>query len=185
VNLRENFNGRLPFRPSPRYGTLDFAPGAPMKRLLPLCLLPFLAACNAPPQDGPAGRITNIFERPEPEPPAPEPLPPQVLAALPAGVPPSVVQRGGDGCYLLSIEVTTPPSGYPLRDAAGNLVCDGGPLVASAVTPAPLPGVTAAAAPAPLPFPLPGSPERLDGSAPPLVPGSITPPAPLAPLNPG
>ncbi|HVG48124.1 MAG TPA: hypothetical protein VM899_08320 [Rubellimicrobium sp.] len=159
-----------------------------MKRLLPLCLLPLLAACEAPPQDGPAGRIANIFERSEAEaaePPAPAPLPPQVLAALPAGVPPTVVQRGGDGCYILTIEVTTPPSGYPLRDALGNPVCDGSPMAAPAVAPAALPGVTAAVEPAPLPFPLPGSPARLDGSAPPLVSGSITPPAPLAPLNPG
>jgi hypothetical protein len=139
-----------------------------MKRLLPLCLLPLLAACEAPPQDGPVGRVANIFERPEAEPPAPEPLPPQVLAALPAGVPPSVVQRSGDGCYLLSIEVTTPPSGYPLRDAAGNLVCDAGATpVASLAT-----------------GPIADTPPGTIGT-PPLVTGSITPPAPLAPLNPG
>ncbi len=58
------------------------------------------------------------------QPPAAEPLPPQVLAALPTGAPPSVVTRNTDGCYLLTVERTDPPSGFPLRDAAGNPVCE-------------------------------------------------------------
>lgn len=58
------------------------------------------------------------------EPPAAQPLPPQVLAALPTGVPSSVVTRNTDGCYLLTLERTDPPSGFPLRDAAGNPVCE-------------------------------------------------------------
>ncbi|EYD72945.1 hypothetical protein Rumeso_04821 [Rubellimicrobium mesophilum DSM 19309] len=133
-----------------------------MKRLLPLALLPLLAACEAPSDQpgAPHGGLAGLFQHPEAEPPAPEPLPPQVLAALPAGVPPTVVQQGADGCYLLTIEVTDPPTGYPLRDAAGTPVCEGG-AVAMATDPAPIPGASA-----------------------PLAPGSITPPAPIAPLNP-
>jgi hypothetical protein len=144
-----------------------------MKRLIPLCLLPLLAACEAPSNDLSTGGVTNIFQEPTPVPPAPAPLPPQVLAALPAGVPPSVVQQGPNGCYLLSIEVTVPPSGYPLRDAAGNPVCEGGPAAIGPIDSGPIDsGLVAGAAPAPF-------------GAPPLAPGSITPPAPLAPLNPG
>lgn len=146
-----------------------------MKRL-PLLLLPLLAACAVPSPEagtGPAG-LAGLFERPEAEPEAPPPLPPQVVAALPAGVPQSVVVRNGDGCYLVSVEVTVPPSGYPLEDAAGNPICDG-TLAASAPVPAPI-AAPITAAPAPV--------VGLD-TAPPLVPGtSITPPAPIAPPNP-
>ena len=124
-----------------------------MKRLLPLALLPFLAACEAPSDATGDAAVA-------------EPLPPQVLSALPAGVPPSVVVRNSDGCYLLSVEVTTPPSGYPLRDAAGNVVCDAG------------------SAPAIAPSDLGALPPPALGDASTLAPGSITPPAPLAPLNP-
>jgi hypothetical protein len=128
-----------------------------MKRLLPLALLPLLAACEVPPDEAGAtsarGRIASLLDRPEAE---PAPLPPQVLAALPSGVPPTVVTRNADGCYLLTIEVTTPPTGYPLRDAAGTPVCDGDATVAQA-----------------------------DLAAAPPASGTITPPAPLAPLNPG
>jgi hypothetical protein len=142
-----------------------------MKRLALLFPI-LLAACEAPPATEeappPSGVFTSIFQGPEPEPVAPEPLPPQVLAALPAGVPPSVVQRGVDGCFLLSIEVTVPPTGYPLRDTAGNPICEGSTAPVAPIDP----GLLAGAAPAGL-------------GAPPLTPGSITPPAPLAPLNPG
>ena len=128
-----------------------------MKRLLPLALLPLLAACEVPPEE----MGGSLFEEPSAEPAAPAPLPPQVLAALPAGVPPSVVTRNADGCYLLTLEVTTPPTGYPLRDAAGNPVCEGSPVAVTATDLTPIPGAAA-----------------------PLAPGSITPPAPIAPLNP-
>jgi hypothetical protein len=146
-----------------------------MKRLLPLALLPLLAACEVPPDGSGAasGDLASIFERPEAEPPAPEPLPPQVLSALPAGVPPSVVKQGADGCYLLTIEVTNPPTGYPLRDATGTPVCEGGPVV---VASAPEAATDLA--------PIPNSPE-VAVTPTPLIPGSTTPPAPLAPLNPG
>ena len=134
-----------------------------MKRLLPLALLPILAACEVPPEElagtPTSGEATAV---------APAPLPPQVLSALPAGVPTSVVTRNADGCYLLTLEVTTPPTGYPLRDAAGNQVCEGSPVVAAATDLASVPG----------------SPEVAVAPTP-QIPGSITPPAPLAPLNPG
>ncbi|MBP1805023.1 hypothetical protein [Rubellimicrobium aerolatum] len=150
-----------------------------MKRL-PLLLLPLLAACAAPAPEGGSlpGGLGGIFARPEAEPEAPPPLPPQVVAALPPGVPQSVVVRNGDGCYLVSVEVTVPPSGYPLEDAAGNPVCDGTPVatVAPPVTPPVTPTVTP-------PVPLDGGGLGPD-TAPPLVPGNITPPAPIAPPNP-
>ncbi|WP_210528955.1 hypothetical protein [Rubellimicrobium arenae] len=141
-----------------------------MKRLSFL-LLPLLAACAAPGPDGtrPDG-LAGLFQRPSAEPEAPPPLPPQVVAALPPGVPQSVVVRNGDGCYLLSVEVTDPPSGYPLRDAAGNPVCDGSPVPVVPVDAAAVGGV--------------GTDGPGPDTAPPLVPGSITPPAPIAPLDP-
>lgn len=122
-----------------------------MTRLL---LLPFLAlaGCTAP--EGGGAPLGGLFGGPEPEVPAP--LPPQVLAALPPGVPPSVVTRNADGCYLLTIERTVPPSGFPLTDAAGNQVCEAGAV--------PLDGTAAA----------PGA----------AVPGPVTPPAPIAPPDP-
>jgi hypothetical protein len=136
-----------------------------------LLLLPLLAACAAPEPEGRggdarSGLLPGLFRSPEAEPAAPEPLPPQVLAALPAGVSPSVVQRNYDGCYLLSVEVTVPPSGYPLTDAAGNPVCDGDPA--------------ATADGADLAEPEGSAEAELPG----LVPGDITPSAPIAPLNP-
>ena len=136
-----------------------------MKRLLPLAFLPLLAACAVPPDE-----LAGSPE--EPGAALPAPLPPQVLSALPSGVPPSVVTLNADGCYLLTLEVTSPPTGYPLRDAAGNQVCEGSAtVVASTETATDL-------------APIPGSPEVAVAPTP-LIPGSITPPAPLAPLNPG
>ncbi len=91
-----------------------------MKRLL---LLPVLALAACTEAGAPMmGRA---------EPPAAQPLPPQVLAALPTGVPSSVVTRNTDGCYLLTVEQTDPPSGFPLRDAAGNPVCEAGAALAA------------------------------------------------------
>lgn len=178
--------------------------------LLAALLLPALAAC-APPSGDPSG--PGLFGPRDAAPPEPEPLPPNVLAALPPGVPSSVVLEDGNGCYLYSIERTDPPSGYPLRDAQGNQVCEGGPapvVVAglaadvagsvpfpeepapvppaaadeegpidiSPVLDAPLPPAGPASAPAPGAVPAdPGAP------LPAIVPGDITPPAPLAPLN--
>jgi hypothetical protein len=45
------------------------------------------------------------------------------LAALPAGVPPSALIRGKDGCYGVVVEVTTPLVGVPLRGPDGQQVC--------------------------------------------------------------
>jgi hypothetical protein len=60
-----------------------------------------------------------------------------VVAALPAGVPMTVVTRNADGCYLITLERTDPPTGFPLTDAAGNEVCE---------VPAPMDGTAVAAA---------------------------------------
>ena len=204
----------------------------------PALLLAALAACAPPSGDG-SGRpgLFGASGAPEAElPPGPPPLPAAVQAALPPGVPASVVLQDGQGCYLYSIERTEPPSGYPLRDAAGNQVCDpgvvpsGAPIatvaglaadVASSVpplagaspeTPALPPARASAAQAAPvasadasseasddglidigpvLSAPLPGAdvaPDQgeeadIPASGPAIVPGDITPPAPLAPLN--
>jgi hypothetical protein len=120
-----------------------------------------------------------------------------------------VVLEDGNGCYLYSIERTDPPSGYPLRDAQGNQVCEGGAVPAPVVV-AGLAADVAASAPlpeepaslpsaadegpidispvltAPLPPAGPASapaPGALPATPPAIVPGDITPPAPLAPLN--
>jgi hypothetical protein len=101
-----------------------------MKRLL--LLLPFLlAGCET---TGDASLDALLGREPEPE--APAPLPPQVLAALPSGVPPTVVTRNADGCYLITLERTDPPTGFPLTDVFGNRVCEArvapaAPLVAA------------------------------------------------------
>ncbi len=174
--------------------------------LLAALLLPALAACAPPSGDSPA---SGLFGPRDAAPPEPEPLPPNVLAALPPGVPPSVVLEDGNGCYLYSIERTDPPSGYPLRDAQGNQVCEGGAVPAPVVV-AGLAADVAASAPlpeepaslpsaadegpidispvltAPLPPAGPASapaPGALPATPPAIVPGDITPPAPLAPLN--
>ena len=134
-----------------------------------ILLLPLLlAACTASViPSGERGRLAAIFGgTPEPEPPAP--LPPQVVAALPAGVPQSVVTRNADGCYLITIEQTDPPSGYPLEDAAGNPVCDGSPVA----------GPAASVRPADAPPPLAPAPGVVGA-------GSITPPAPIVPPQQG
>lgn len=90
-----------------------------MIRLTPLLLTVLLAGCGAP--------IVNPF-MPEPaEPAAPVPLPPEVASFVPAGTPSSVVFQDPNGCYLYSIEVTDPPSGFPLRDGAGQQICPGVP----------------------------------------------------------
>jgi hypothetical protein len=177
-------------------------------------LLPLLAACAAPPPDAepPTSPFLGaIFRPPVAQPSAPASLPPQVLAALPPGVPPSVVTRNADGCYLVTLERMEPPGGYPLRDAAGNRVCDGAvpvPGTTAGVTPVVLPPApvttTSLVSPdadgafgfpsgPPVPTAVLGAPPPPgqepvalpvpDGSAP-FAPGNITPPAPLAPLNP-
>ena len=103
--------------------------------LLPLLALAACANANA---GAPLPRLLG-----KSQPAVPEPLPPQVVAALPAGVPPSVVTRNADGCFLITLERTDPPTGFPLTDAAGNRVCEteavptDGTAVAGAEVPAP------------------------------------------------
>ena len=92
-----------------------------MIRYLPLLLLPLLAACD--------DAAMNAAMGGEPEVPV---YPPAVIAALPAGVPPSVAFLGPDGCYAVGIEVTEPQQGYPLRDATGQPVCDAEAVAAAA-----------------------------------------------------
>ncbi|MBL4811805.1 MAG: hypothetical protein JKX69_05465 [Rhodobacteraceae bacterium] len=85
-----------------------------------LCILPLVAGCADMPGFAPA----------EPEPVV---LPAAVTAALPAGAPTSVVFQDANGCYLLAIEITDPPSGYLLRGANGRPICPEGasPAVAA------------------------------------------------------
>ena len=85
-------------------------------------LLPLLALGACANVDGDVPRLGRLMGKPEPV--VPEPLPPQVLSALPVGVPPSVVTRNADGCYLITLEITDPPTGFPLTDADGDRVCE-------------------------------------------------------------
>lgn len=105
-----------------------------MIRVLPLVLFALLAACD---------EATLAQMNGEPEAPV---YPPEVLAALPPGVPPSVAFLGPDGCYAVGIEVTVPQQGYPLRDANGQPVCD--PAAMAAATMAVPPGETVEIIPA-------------------------------------
>lgn len=92
-----------------------------MNRLLPLALLPLLAACA-----GGTGVALPPFlggEEPAAEPEAPPPVPPEVAAHLPPGVPGSLVMIDVNGCYVFSVEVTDPPSGFPVRDDNGDQIC--------------------------------------------------------------
>jgi len=107
-------------------------PNTPVFRLLCLLPLALLAACD---EVAMTRMDTAMGIAPEVS-PGPPPLPPAAAAVLPPGTPSSVVISDGQGCYLLAIEVTDPPSGIPLRDAAGNRVCD---TPAVAAVPAPLP----------------------------------------------
>lgn len=49
---------------------------------------------------------------------------PEALAALPAGVPPSLLIRDGNGCYGIAIEKTDPQIGAALLDANRQPICD-------------------------------------------------------------
>jgi hypothetical protein len=87
-----------------------------------LLLLPFLLAACDPAAMTELNQALGI----EPEtPPGPPPLPPTVAAVLPPGANPALVFQDNAGCYLFSVEVTDPPSGFPLFDAAGNPICEG------------------------------------------------------------
>ncbi|SMY06544.1 hypothetical protein [Flavimaricola marinus] len=88
-----------------------------MPRLLPLLLLPILAACDP-------ATMASIPGFEPPPPPPPPTLPAAVAAVLPPGTPVNTVFQDGNGCYLFSIELTDPPSGFPVRDDAGNQICE-------------------------------------------------------------
>jgi len=90
-------------------------------RLLPLALLAFVAACTD------VIVIPGITPEPEPVVELPPQLPVAVQSALPPGTPPNTVMQNADGCYLFSIEMTDPPSGFPVLDAGGNPICDAPP----------------------------------------------------------
>lgn len=50
---------------------------------------------------------------------------PEALAALPEGVPPSLLIRDAQGCYGIAIEKTDPQTGAALLDANRQPICDG------------------------------------------------------------
>lgn len=52
--------------------------------------------------------------------------PPEVIAALPPGVPPSIIFKTADNCYAYAIEVSEPQTGFRLRDRNGQVICDAG-----------------------------------------------------------
>ncbi|MBW7922039.1 MAG: hypothetical protein H3C51_08060 [Rubellimicrobium sp.] len=94
-----------------------------MTRLLPLALLPLLAACaDGAPLGLPFGSADAGATADE----GPVPVPPEVAPYLPPGVPGTLVMRDANGCYLFTIEETDPPSGFPVRDSHGNQVCPAG-----------------------------------------------------------
>ena len=90
-----------------------------MKRLIPLIILPLVAAC---------ADLTpvELDENGVPIPPPPPPLPPQVQAAMPDGMSRDFVFEAANGCWAVGIEAGEPRTGRPLRDAAGNWVCNDG-----------------------------------------------------------
>jgi hypothetical protein len=99
-----------------------------MKRLLPLLMLPLLAACLEPVQLDENGQVI---------PPAPPPLPPQVQAAMAPGIPRAFVFELGNGCWAVGIEASEPRAGRALRDENGNWVCNDGVVAPDAVAVAP------------------------------------------------
>ena len=50
--------------------------------------------------------------------------PPEIIAALPEGVPPAIVFLAADGCYAYSIEISEPATGFPLYGRDGKRVCN-------------------------------------------------------------
>lgn len=154
-----------------------------MTRFTPFLLTALLAGCAAP--------VVIPGITPEPEAPPPAVVPAQVAPFLPPGTPPSVVFQDAAGCYLYSIEVTNPPSGFPVRDDSGRPVCEGQPTTigtppapvpqtsAPVITPAP---VTTAPAPVPL-VPRTGAPASggnlIDGVAITDIPAPAPLPVPL------
>lgn len=95
-------------RAPPEYFDTDEEEQAVMKRFLVVGLV--LAGCE--PLTDEAGV------------PLLEDISPRALAALPEGVPPSLLIRDGNGCYGIAIEATEPQTGAPLMDENQQLICD-------------------------------------------------------------
>ncbi|SPJ24058.1 hypothetical protein [Palleronia abyssalis] len=49
---------------------------------------------------------------------------PAALAALPRGISPEFLIKDANGCYGIALEQAEIPSGIPLRNDAGQQVCD-------------------------------------------------------------
>lgn len=94
-----------------------------MIRVLPLALLPLLAACA---EGMPLGQSLGLIGGDAMAEEGPPPVPPEVAPYLPPGVPGTLVMRDVTGCYVFTIEETDPPTGFPVRDNRGNQVCPAG-----------------------------------------------------------
>lgn len=101
-------------------------------RFAPLMLLALLAACDESMMADLGSAISG-----EPQEPEVPQLPANVLAALPPGVPPTVVFVDSNSCYAVGIEVTEPQQGYPLRGPDGQQICVAGSEPVTAVAPVP------------------------------------------------
>lgn len=154
-----------------------------MIRPTPFLLIAALAGCTAPVIPG----VTPPAE----EAAVPAPLPVEVVPFVPPGTPSTVIFQDNAGCYLYSIERTDPPSGFPVRDAAGRQVCAGQPATISAPpVPAPVPQTSAPAPSAVTPLPPPppvtgttvpgtGATNTIDGTAITDIPAPAPLPVPL------
>lgn len=93
-----------------------------MKRLFTLAPVLLLAACAQSPI---FQHLPPSLGGPEPvvEPEGPKPVPPEVAPYLPPGVPGSLVMLDINGCYVFSLEVTNPQTGFPVLDGTGKQVC--------------------------------------------------------------
>lgn len=138
-----------------------------MTRLTPFLLIAALAGCTAPVY------IPGVTPLPE-EAAAPAVIPSEVAPFLPPGTPASVVFQDPAGCYLYSIERTDPPSGFPVRDAAGNQVCAGRPTTIIA------PAAPALQSSAPAPAAAPALVPLVPRPAVPATGGFVTDNTPIA-----
>jgi len=101
-------------------------------RFVPLMFMAVLAACDESMMSDLESAISG-----EPQIPEVPQLPANVVAALPPGVPSTVVFVDSNNCYAVGIEVTEPQQGYPLRGPDGQQICVAGFEPAIAADPAP------------------------------------------------